>query len=450
MSSEVISLLGIIIALAVLIVLSYRGVSLPIVAILSSAIILIIEYFLVPGSEGPMVQLKETFMTGFVGFTKGYFLLLLFSTIFAQVMSDSGAAQAIANSMVKFARKFPGKEAVLSILSLAAITTVLTAGGVSIFVVVFVLMPIAKNMFQELDISWHLFVCYALGSSCMTLGGLPGMPSITNIIPTEYLGTNTMAGVGLGIIGSVLMALFGTLYIIYAVKKAKRAGETFLPTGEGIAAVQLQEMEFPQKVNVWLALLPPVAVLVVLNVLKQSVEVSMLVGIILCYILFFKNVGTPSDLFMKTVGKATASVAPVVISTSCIVGFGAIASSTLGYGLAIQSMINLNISPVWKVIIAVNVCAGLLGSSSGGLRVALENLSGEFLASGLNPEVIHRISAVASSGLDSLPHASAIVVGLHALKLTHRQAYKHLFFITVVNPIVSVCIMALFAMAGVV
>ena len=450
MNAEIISLIGVLIALALLIILSYKGISLPIVAILSAALIYAVEYFLIPDSPGVMASLKDTFMGGFVAFTKGFFLLLFLSTIFAQVMGESGAADSIAQSIVRLIAKFPGKEKYLAIFAMVLITTILTGGGVSIFVVVFVLLPIAKSMFEKLDIPWHLFVCYAIGSGTITLGGLPGIPSITNIIPTQHLGTTPMAGVGLGLIGSFVMLLSGCLYTIYAVRKTQKAGEGFMPTGAAISEIQLKAAEYAQRVNPLIAFLPPIVVLLVLNLLKQSVEISMVAGIIVCYALFFKNVGNVSKFFLKTVGVATSTVALVVISTSAIVGFGAAASGTMGYRLAVQAMINMDISPIWKVVISVSVCAGLLGSSSGGLNVAMQNLAPEFLASGLNPQVIHRLSAVASTTFDSLPHASAIVVGLHALKLTHRQAYKHLFFVNCVPPLIAAIVMGLFALVGVV
>jgi H+/gluconate symporter-like permease len=61
----------------------------------------------------------------------------------------------------------------------------------------------------------------------------------------------------------------------------------------------------------------------------------------------------------------------------------------------------------------VNVLAGITGSASGGLSIALNtmgetymNLAHEF---GISPELMHRVASMASGSLDSLPHNGAVI-----------------------------------------
>jgi H+/gluconate symporter-like permease len=362
------------------------------------------------------------------------------------LMGDSGCADAIAESVLKIVAKFKNQK-LAAVLSISVIGMILSIAGISTFIIVFVCMPIAKSIFQKLNIPWHLFVTYVLGIGCFTLSALPGMPSLNNIIPTTVLGTTPRAAPVLGIIGTIVMIITGTWYIMYAVKKTEKNGEGFLPTGEGISQIQLSMAEHAQPVKVWQAFIPALAVLVVLNLLNQSAELSMVVGCALVYIMCRKNL---PNVIAKTIPGGCTQAVVMVSTTSVIVGFGAAAASTLGYQMVVGALNNLNIHPVWHMIIAANMIAGLLGSSSGGLRVSLEQFSSFWISSGLNPQVIHRISAMSAQGLDSLPHSSSIVVGLQACRLTHKQAYWHIFVLNSVITIIGVVVAGIFAMFGVV
>ena len=104
---------------------------------------------------------------------------------------------------------------------------------------------------------------------------------------------------------------------------------------------------------------------------------------------------------------------------------------------------------IFKLIIAVNVAAGLTGSSSGGLSIALENMQDYFLGLGLSPNVIHRIGAMSSGGLDSMPHVSGFVNNLQVCRLNHRQSYPSYAMVCLVIPIVTTCACAVLLQLGI-
>ena len=98
---------------------------------------------------------------------------------------------------------------------------------------------------------------------------------------------------------------------------------------------------------------------------------------------------------------------------------------------------------------AVNICAGVTGSASGGLGIALESLSQRFLDMGLNPQVIHRIAAMSSGGLDSLPHNGAVINTLTVTRLGHKYGYLNYFVMTVVIPIICTIVAAILSQMGI-
>ena len=56
---------------------------------------------------------------------------------------------------------------------------------------------------------------------------------------------------------------------------------------------------------------------------------------------------------------------------------------------------------------------------------------------GIQPEILHRIATIASGGLDSLPHCGAVIATFMIMGLTHREAYKDMFVVTVAVPVVA-------------
>jgi H+/gluconate symporter-like permease len=48
-------------------------------------------------------------------------------------------------------------------------------------------------------------------------------------------------------------------------------------------------------------------------------------------------------------------------------------------------------------------------------------------------DVFHRIAAMASGGMDTLPHNGAVITVLAVTGLSHKQSYKDIFAITCIK-----------------
>lgn len=97
--------------------------------------------------------------------------------------------------------------------------------------------------------------------------------------------------------------------------------------------------------------------------------------------------------------------------------------------------------------------AGINGSSSGGLSIALPILGKEYLAQavahGINPELLHRVAVMAAGGLDTLPHSGAVITLFAICHLTHKQSYKDVAMVTMAIPLIAVTVViALGTMLG--
>jgi len=80
-------------------------------------------------------------------------------------------------------------------------------------------------------------------------------------------------------------------------------------------------------------------------------------------------------------------------------------------------------------------------SASGGMSIALQTLGSTYLemgrAAGIDAALLHRVTTIATGGLDTLPHNGAVITLLAICKLTHRQSYFDIFVVAVAFPLVA-------------
>ncbi|MDL2218777.1 GntP family permease [Ruminococcaceae bacterium OttesenSCG-928-O06] len=455
---SMVSIIGIIVALVVMMFLSFKGVSIYLYAPASAIIVML--------TSGLPIwdTLTGPYMVGFVGYAQSFFLLFMFASIYAKVMGDSGAAQVIATTLTGLASKAKKNPKFVAMLCLQSVTLLLTYGGINLFVVVFLQAAIGKSMFQKLDIPWHLYNAGAWASGTITMTMLPGTPASQNLIPMQYLGTTPTAAPILGLLSAIICVILELFYIRYALKKTEKKGEGFLPTG-AVIAERIKEVDLKQvDIGIVKALIPSIVLLLVLNAKSilgifmdpiptwidlpgmQLPLVALTIGVILAIILYRKNL---PNIMQTLAGGAEQSIG-VVISVCAVVGFGSVVAITSGYESVITGLDSLPGSPLIQLLIATNVCAGFAGSASGGLAIGLNSFAQKFLDMGINPQHIHRIAAIGCGGLDSLPHNGAVNSGLRVAGLTHKQAYKHTFIECCVIPIIVSVFSIIFATMGIV
>ncbi len=418
------SVVGIIIGLVVMIFLAYKGISLFLVTIIAGAIVALFD------GLNPMEVLTSSYMVGFTNFMKNYFILFLFASMFGSVTGASGAARGISNGILKLIKNVPAeKKKFWSVMVMTLINLVLGYGGVNGFVIIYTTVAISKELYKEVDLPWHLSFLTTIASACWNQGFLPGTPSVQNMIPTGYLGTPYTSGMAIGLICSVFCGILWFFYVMYCLKKANKTGEGFFPSGESIDKASFELPEHTP--SVIKSLIPSIVLLVLMNGIKLSIYYSMLIAILVAIIMFYKELGGGKKVLgVLTQGALNATSA--VTSTCSCTGFGGVVSSVSGYGVVLGALTSLPGPPIFQYFLAVSVAAGATGSGSGGLSIALDALGQRFVDMGINPQILHRIGAMACCSLDTLPHNGAIVNSLMVSHLTHKQGYGHIFVQSVV------------------
>ncbi|ARJ38309.1 citrate transporter [Sporosarcina sp. P21c] len=422
------SLITIVISLVLLIVLALRGFSIIIIAPVVSLFVMVTNGFSI------LDTFQNTYMTGFIGYVQKYFLIFLLASMFGKLMDDSGAARQIATLLLRLTGKNSKFRVLVAIMIICAF---LTYGGVSLFVVIFAVLPIAKPLFKELDIPWHLFMApFFTGIGTFTMTMLPGTPSVQNIIPTKYLGTSVTAAPLLGIIATLLVITINLWYMKFALKRSEQRNETYenMTNHDKGGSIEIKDIyEGRTLPNFVVSLIPPITLLVVLNLFKVDIVYTLMGVVVLATILFWKHI----EIKKNTLNEGAVLAVLPIVNTSADVGYGSVIAITAGFGLFNEAMTQIPGSPIISLFVATTALAGITGSSSGGLAIAMEALSSTYLNLGLNPEAMHRVMAVASGGLDSLPHNGAVITILVASKLTHKDAYKHIFAVSVVAPLIA-------------
>lgn len=411
----------ILVGLALLLVLTLKKV--PVVYAAAISVIFIALF-----SRLPVVStMTGDYMTGFANFVKSSWLMLLLGAILSKVMDITGAARSIASFIIgKLGVKF-------AIPAIVIAGGLLTYGGVSAMVSCFALYPITLAVFREADMPRKLIPA-TIGAGIFTwVTMLPGNPQVQNIIPSSFLPTNAMAAPVVGVVCGVFTLALILVYLMWESNRARKNGEGFIVDEETSKVLaKTDEMEANGKLpNVVLAILPIVCVAVVLNVLKQDISVALLSGIVLCCILFFKNITGVQKLLTD----AVSSAAVTTINASAIVAIGSVVKAAPGFNQIVNGILNFSTSggnPLIIFGIATTLLCGLNASGMGGLSTTLSVLAEPFMAMGVNPAIMHRIGVIASVGLDSLPHSGGIVAVLAISGVSYKEGYKYLFVVTVV------------------
>jgi H+/gluconate symporter-like permease len=479
------SIAGIIVSLALLMWFAYRGVSVLLLAPLAALLAVLAT------PEVPLLaSYTQVFMKAAGGFVALFFPLFLLGALFGKLMEDSGAARVIA---LRFVGWLGARRAVLAVVLACA---VLTYGGVSLFVVAFAVYPVALELFRRAGVPQRLIpATIALGAFTFTMTALPGTPAIQNAIPMPYFGTTPFAAPGLGVIAALLMLGGGMWWLNRRVRRAQAAGEGFgvgaasdsapapaeTPAidrsirphaqGEGYDVAELGPAGAHAEAAVPLpgiaAALAPIVGVVVLNWLFSTQWLPRLDTAYLALPLYGATrleavLGTWSiiaALALANLGilvglrkclaapKATldagasAAVLPI-FNTASQVGYGAVIASLAGFVLIRDAVLAIAPgNPLVSLAVAVNILAGVTGSASGGMSIALQTLGSAYLemgrAAGIDAALLHRVTTIATGGLDTLPHNGAVITLLAICKLTHRQSYFDIFVVAVLFPLVS-------------
>lgn len=389
-------------------------------------------------------SLKTMFMPAAAQYVSDYFLVFFVGALFGAVYQFTGAAESIARFISGLCR---GKFVAPIIM---IITGVLTFGGVSGFVVFFVVYPIALNLFKESNLTRRLIPA-AISAGCWTWSmTAPGSPSIQNVIAMDSLGTASTAAFLPSLIVSVVEFVMIFVWLEYRAQKFTKNGYYF---DDPRLKTQLTENDLNSEgrkdLPHWvIALIPIIVILVLFNLFDWKVEAAVFAGVVLSTVLMFKYVSGGLNEWIKVFNKGAADSGVAILNTAIVVGFGGVVKSTQGFTDLVAMLKGFDMSPLLFVMITVAICAGACGSASGGMGVAFNALTDTYLSLGAKLPYVHRIAAIAAGTLDTLPHQGAQITLLGICKLTHKEAYFDIAITQIVIPFITCGLFIVLAQMG--
>ena len=185
------------------------------------------------------------------------------------------------------------------------------------------------------------------------------------------------------------------------------------------------------------AVIPILAGVLLINFAKLQPIYGLGVSVILCIILFYRNI--PTGKMVPTLNEGFANGVMPLIMVTAVVGIAQVVSSTDAFTVIRDSLLNFTstskVATAFAVLGTTNIMPHICASATGAIALPLEMSSDAWLAAGLDPEWIHRVVTTASGGFDTVPWNSFVVLILSMGKLTHKQAYMPVFWVSLVAPI---------------
>ena len=444
---EAISLVGIIVGLVLLMVLAFRGCSIVWIAPLCAMLVAVM------GGMRLITTYMGDYMSGAANYVLSWFPAFFLGAVYGKILDMTGAARSLGSKLVQLiGSRFAVAAVVIPCL-------LMTYGGISLFVVVFVIYPMGYAIYREADLPRRLLPgAIAYGAFGITMTAIPGTPQVQNIIPTTFYGTTPTAAPLMSIVAALVIGVPGFIYLNWRASKTRAAGEHFTEDPK------FKEPEHAGDLPSWhwiTGLVPLLVVILVMNgwpwmqknVLgtpedliwnsSQAIVIALIFGIIVALLLNINQF----KVFVPAINEGANGSLIAIMNTSCAVGFGSVVKVVPGFSILKNLALNMPGSILFSEAVAVNLLAGATGSASGGMSIALEALGPTYLQKaheiGMNPEYLHRIASLSSGGLDSLPHNGAVLTLLAISNCTHKESYWDVCVTTVIIPVVMSLVLAL-------
>lgn len=419
-------LFGIILALVILIVLSLKGIDLIAITIISSLVVILTN-----GLDWQSTLL-DGYMSGFSNYAGTWMFVMVFGALFGRVMSETKSAHTIALWMTK------RMGARYCVLAIGIVTCLLTWAGISGFVIMFVIAPLAMVIMYENNIPRFLLPAIITFGNVPACGTLPYSIDVTNLIPTKYLPTNIGSAPVLGIIGGAIIFAGGYWYVMRCVNRLQKKmdRDDVEATYSGITLEDCDRSNWPP---LWKALMPLVTVIVVIFTAQQFMEsvpavlLALSGACVIGLLLNWRSMDNRSAIVRGGIESGLMSLC----TAAAVMGFSAVVQLSPAFPVIIENIMQLEIHPYIKEFVGINILSGIVGSSTSGVTIFMENLSKRFMDMGLNPAAIHRIAPVAGAGLNSLPNGISVSITMAYTKVSYREGYFQVFVCSVILPVLA-------------
>ena len=458
---EFVGLIGIILALVLFLVLTYKGHSVFWTSVICSAVVIVFHFASLKIDDAITAYFSNiSMMITQIG------AIILGGVMLGKVFTDSGAAESIANALIKkfvIGRTNKKTQVRLAILALLILAGACTMGGIDGFVLTFSLFPICVVVAKMVDIP-RRFIPAMLCVNAAFMAA-PGAPQINNIMAIAGMHTAgfevtvTSAWIP-GLVSTIIILLGGYFTLTYMIIKAMNNGETF-----DFGAMRPFEHDDTKKLpNPFVAIIPLVVVFFLYTVLPLIVKtvhvnifIALAAGIVVNIILMGgylprKNEKGESISFFGAIGKSLDGGAhqyPNAIMTIVTpAGFAGVIMASSTFAWIIGNLAGVQLNFMLLTFVSVAVIVGITSSPPVALMVAIPLVMGilghSLSASELADSApgIMRVAAITATTFETLPFNGLIMVTIGLAASTHKKSYRPQMYMTVVWTLVGALVAA--------
>lgn len=426
------SFVGMLLGIALFIFLSFKRFNLIFNAAVASIVVALTAGL-------PLMETTNEKYLGTAGaFLKAYLLLFILSALFGKVMEDSGAVRRIAVFLMHLTRKSKANQKFWAVISLPIFYFVLSYVGISGFVLVFTVVAIGRELFEECDIPW-IYYCYG-SAGILPAIILAGNLQTPNIIVGKLFGVLPTAAFLMSVILTIVAWIILALLIRMDIRKCEKLNEGFLPSGAVAKNLKLAEpIPEDQLPNIWVSALPLIIPVILIGIFKLGAVPALAIATLIAFLLFFSKLKD----FKQTLSNGIIAASTPVVTVAMCSGLVTVIKSSPGFeviGNAFNSLPSF-LPPVATIF----VMSALVGSSSSSLLAFGPYLVEKFAETGLSNEVAARLMT-SSCCTYMMPHNPGVVNAVTLTKLDFKKAawmyFKGTFFPGFASLIVAIILVS--------
>lgn len=431
-------ILGIVFGVLLFVFMAYKGINIVISALAASSIMILC-------SQLPLYDtIAGVYMAGFAGFLKAYFLLFALSAILGRLMADGGGAKKIAVTLAKVVENSSdANKKFLCVLLVPVLYFILSYVGISGFVLVFTIMPIAKNLFEQTDAPWRLY-CFG-GPQAISATMLIGSLQSGNIYAGDACGTTTTAGVGLSIVSVVVWWIVTIILIKIFLKSAEKTGENFMTDGAAIKSAPdkgagMADSELP---SLPLALFPLVLVIVLSAAFQVPVVPALFISCVAAVIVFYKNL---KEQLKNSLTAGLTGCYGAVFTVAATYAIGTVINGLPAFATFTTALNNL---PGLAAGAGLGMVSALIMASvSSPIPVFGAQMLESYLSAGLSAGAAHRLMTI-TGWTCMAPHNAGISNAVAVTKIGYTRCLKIYMIATMVPGAIAMIVCLALAACGI-
>lgn len=425
-------IIGILAAMALLIIFVYKGMTNVYVAFICAALVCITNDLPVLDS------LLNTYLGTVGGWMKTGFVFAVIGSVFGTIYDKTGAADSLGSFLLS---RLSGRKEIdvekdraaqkrlifLGVLCVMVVELLLTWTGISGIIVVVASIPLVKSIAKTARIPKCYLPGLVMAGSSAAMAG-PGSPCIGNIMANIILGTPATAALIPGLIGSAFIFFAALFYLYFVICRGIERGVAYEEMDTSTSAEKKAHQNFI------FTLLPLIFVFVTYSILQLELVICMFGAIILAILLFCVMDKSKSFNYATTVNILNDGIktgAYVYFTVAALMGFASVVQSTASFNAVIKYVSSIPGDPLIVATLSVIIFTLLTASPVAALQLGLPPFIPAIESGTLSAEALHRCAVVATTTFESMPYCGAAIIAVSSFGVTFKDSYKHCFVVSV-------------------